>query len=92
MHIFSDFKRSKYVKMEIWTHNGSVWSRWKDDDDECSWLDLQGLDEIFKIWTNPLGSWACTHENVLEENQDKYHLGGIFGPQKKRRKRCKTMF
>jgi len=29
---------------------------------------------------------------VLEENQDKYHLGGIFGPQKKRRKRCKTMF
>ena len=39
----------------------------KDEDDDALGLDLQGLDEIFKIWTKPLGSWAYTYENVLEE-------------------------
>ena len=57
------------------------------DDDECSWLDHKAWMKSSRF-EQILQDLEHIHMRMCQKkNQDKYHLGGIFGPQKKRRKR-----
>ena len=60
------------------------------DDDECSWLGLQALMDFFKVWTNPLGSWVYTHENVLEEKIKINTTKVVFSAQKRGEEKMKN--